>query len=260
MLQLMMPELLLSVTVALSTLVGFGEAQLPGLPSYAAPAGFPTSLFSSYYVPPSPTQEPQPAVYDPILKLTYPFNLTDPNNIPQIDNDPIYYPTPIANVSNATAEAFVASAIAQIKEIITGSQVTGNCSKCIAALSVGKIVAQVVPEYVPAALVALCQATGFASNSSCVDNYAATSFGATWTTILALADVAGLDGQYICNDLSSAFCPSPITSPLNTTGLFPKAKPKNAQTPKPSGKRVKVLHLSGLYMRPYIKNSSLKPF
>lgn len=245
MLRSVVPELLFGAAVTLLTLAGFGAAQLPGPPSFAAPPGFPTTAFPSYYVPPSPTQEPQPALYDPVLNVTYPKNLTDPNNIPQVDIDPIFYPPALANVSNATAQAFIATAIAQIKEIIISDQITGNCSKCIAALSVGKVVSQVVPQYVPDAMVALCQATGFSSNSTCVNTYAATSSGAPWTTILALADVAGLDGQYICNKLSSQFCPAPIASKLNTTGLFPKPKPKNAKAPKASGKRVKVLHLSG---------------
>ena len=50
-------------------------AGVPGASSYVAPAGFPTSAFSSYYPVPS-GQEPQPALYDPILNITYPLNLT----------------------------------------------------------------------------------------------------------------------------------------------------------------------------------------
>lgn len=103
---------------------------------------------------------------------------------------------------------------------------------------------------VPDAMVSLCKAFGLHSNTTCEEDFEATTFGAIWTQVLGLADVSGLDGQYICNSISSTFCPYPATSPLNTTGLFPKPKPANATAPKASGKRVKVLHLSDFHLDP----------
>ncbi|MCJ1477263.1 hypothetical protein MMC13_005934, partial [Lambiella insularis] len=240
------------LALALFSLIVYAQdAVLPGPASYVVPAGFPSSIFSSYYIAPVPTQKPQPAIFDAVLNLTYPFNLTNPKTIPTIDNDPVFYPPAVANVSNATAATFVNTAISQILEIALGSSgISGNCSKCVAALNIGKVVAQVVPESVPAALVALCQATKFASNSSCTNTYEAGSYGAIWTQILALADVSGQDGLYICNSLSSTFCPAPTTTPTNTTGLFPKLKPTNATAPKASGCRAKVLHLSDFHLDP----------
>ena len=50
---------------------GYGNAaaSAPCVKSFVAPSGYPTSIFSSYF--PSPTgQEPQPAVYDPVLNIT----------------------------------------------------------------------------------------------------------------------------------------------------------------------------------------------
>ena len=233
----------------LTSAVTAQDPAIPGSSSFIVPAGFPTSIFSSYYIKPVPTQEPQPAVYDPVLNLTFPLNLTDWTTIPTVDLDPVYYPPAVANVTNATAIAFVNRAIAQILEIAAGAGgVSGNCSKCVAALSIGKVVAQVVPKSVPNALVALCQATGFASNSTCKNTYEATSYGAIWTQILALADVGGEDGLYICNSLSSTFCPAPTTIPFNASSLFPKPKPANATAPCASGKRVKVLHLSDFHL------------
>ena len=229
------------------------QGTAPGAASFVVPPGFPTSVFSSYYVKPAATQEPQPAIFDAVLNLTYHFNLTNWSTIPTSDNDPVYYPPAVANVSNATAAAFVRTAIAQILEIAAGNGgVSGNCSKCVAALSIGKVVAQVVPESVPNALVALCQATKFASNSSCLTTYEAGSYGAIWTQILALADIGGEDGIYICNSLSSTFCPAPSTIPINATSvnLFLKPKPANATAPPPSGTRVKVLHLSDFHLDP----------
>ena len=234
-----------------SPIIVAAQAQLPGASSFVVPSAFPTSVFPSYYVKPAPTSEPQPALYDPILNITYPLNLTDPKTIPTADNDPVYYPKPIVCLDNVTSEAIVKIALSEIKGIISeDGGLAGNCSKCIAALEVGKLVAKTAPEYLSDALVSLCQSTGFASNASCKANYAAGSYGAIWTQILALADVTGLDGRYICNSLSSTFCAAPTTTPLNTTGLFPKPKPANATAPKASGERVKVLHLSDFHLDP----------
>ncbi|KAG4434700.1 hypothetical protein IFR05_009810 [Cadophora sp. M221] len=224
---------------------------LPGAASYVVPTAFPTSVFSSYYVKPAPTVEPQPALYDPILNITYPLNLTDPTTVQTVNEDPVFYPPGIANITNSTAEALVQLALAEIKSIIyEAGGLSGNCSKCIAALSVGKFLAQSAPTFVPDAMISLCQATSFQSNLTCKTNYSPAGFGAIWTQVLALADVTGLDGRYICSSLSTNFCPAPVTSPLNTTNLFPKPKPTNGKAPKASGKRVKVLHLSDFHLDP----------
>jgi hypothetical protein len=227
------------------------QSKLPGSSSYVVSSAFPTSVFSSYYVKPAATSEPQPAIFDPVLNITYPLNLTDPKTLPTASPDPVYYPAAIANLTNATSEAVIQAALTEIKSIISDNGgLSGNCSKCVAALSVGKLVAQLAPTYLPQAMISLCQSTKWASNSSCVTSYSATNFGAIWTQVLALADVTGKDGQYICNTISSTFCPSPALTPLNTTGLFPKPKPTNYTTKKPSGKRVKVLHLSDFHLDP----------
>lgn len=138
--------------------------------------------------------------------------------------------------------------MSQIKGIIAGG--SSNCTKCVEALKIGQYVAQRVPTMVPDAMVALCTAMKFHSKTTCKDDYASTNFGAIWTQILALGDMGGMDGQYVCNSLSSTFCPSPYTLPSDTTGLFPKPKPKNPQVPAPSGNRVKVLHMSDFHLDP----------
>ena len=221
-----------------------------GPPAYTVPAAFPTTAFPSYYVPPVSTQEPQPILHDPVLNVTYPLNLTDPKTLPTVDNDPVFYPQPTANVSNAAAALLVKAAIANITGIIESGNDASNCSRCQAALVVAKGVAQVAPTKVPDLLVALCKQFKFSSNATCTNNYAATSFGAIWTQVLVFADVNGLDGKYICDDLSKTFCPAPTVSPLNTTRLFPKPKPANAKAPKASGEHVKVLHLSDFHLDP----------
>ena len=242
--------LFILVLALIACLITAQQAPLPGSASYEAPPGFPTSLYSSYYVPASPTQEPQPVVYDEALNETYPLNLTDPKNIPNITSDPVYFPPSVDPSSNSSTQAFLQSAYQQVQEIITGRSISGNCSKCVAALNVGKAVAQVAPQALPELFITLCEATGFASNSSCQVTYSAEALGSVWTQVLAYADVSGQDGLYICASLSSTFCPAQSANALNTTGLFPKPKPANATAPKPSGKRVKAVHLSDLHLDP----------
>jgi hypothetical protein len=230
-------------------------ASIPGSSSFVAPTGVPTSVWSSFYPVPS-GQEPQPAVYDPILNITYPANLTNPDTIPDYDPDPLYYPQPTANLTHSEQTKVISDVLSDIKSMLAEPRTSSNCSTCLEALSIAKRAAQLAPELVPSALVSFCSSTGFKSESSCVESYNASTFGAIWTQVLAFADVSGLDGQYICHSLSSTFCDAPTTSPLNTTGLFPKSKPKNASIPKPSGKRVKVLHMSDFHIDPRYKVGS----
>lgn len=130
------------LATASTSLFALTQAQLPGVPSFTVPSAFPTSIFPSYYAKPGPTAEPQPALYDPILNITYPLNLTDPKTIPTVNNDPVYYPVAIANLTESTSEAFVQIALAEVQSIISGSGgLSGNCSKCVAALNVGKLLA-----------------------------------------------------------------------------------------------------------------------
>ena len=239
-----------SVVLAMATKCLAQQQPLPGSSSYNAPAGFPTSVFSSYYLPASPTQEPQPAIFDEALNATYPFDLTDAKNIPNTTSDPVFYPPSVEPSSNASTQAFLQSSYQQVLEIINGSNISGNCSKCIAALNIGKEVALVAPEALPPLFVSLCKATKFASSSSCQATYSAEALGSLWTQVLAYADVSGQDGLYICSFLSSTFCPAQRANDLDTTGLFPKPKPANATAPKPSGERVKVLHLSDFHLDP----------
>ena len=157
----------------------------------------------------------------------------------------MYFPVPIRAYSNGSD--IVSQAKHQINSIIAGSG--SNCSKCISALEVGQSVALKVPKMVPDMLVALCESTGFKSNSSCRANYEASNFGGIWTQILALGNMSGLDGQYVCNSLSTTFCPRPYTLPSNTSSYFGQ-KPANVRAPPPSGRRVKVWHGSDFHLDP----------
>ncbi|KAI1873910.1 uncharacterized protein JN550_003179 [Neoarthrinium moseri] len=230
--------------------LGALATSIPGSASFTVPAAFPTSVFSSYYVKPGPTIEPQPALYDPILNKTFAFNVTDPLSIQSHSADPVYFPAALANLSEASAEAVITAASGEILTILTANHtaLASNCSRCVAALTIAQMAAKLAPSYLPDAMVSLCKATRFASNSSCQSTYEAGSFGATWTQILSIAEVAGLDGQYICAYLG-AYCPSPnVTSTFKA--VFPKPKPLNATRPSQSGQKVKVLHMSDLHLDP----------
>lgn len=162
------------------------------------------------------------------------------------------YPDAAANLTDAAAEAVISTSIAQILDIISANDtgLTDSCSKCIAALAVGQMAAKLVPSYLPDAMVSLCQTTGFSSNSTCQSTYEASSFGAVWTQVLATADVAGLDGRYICSSLSTSFCSAPPVIPKQAT--FPKPKPADVSVPARSGKRVKVFHLSDMHLGKFL--------
>ncbi|KAF9252888.1 hypothetical protein DTO013E5_3633 [Penicillium roqueforti] len=220
---------------------------LPGDASYVAAAGFPTSVFSSYYVSPAqPTQQPQPIIYDPVLDLTFPYELTDPDNIPD-NQDEVYFPMPRTHMSAKKRYRLFQEALSNVTNIIKSSS-EDNCTKCKNALAAAKPAALHAPTFVPNAMVSLCKAFAFHANETCEQDFATNTFGAIWTQVLAYADVEGLDGEYICHSLSSKFCSAPTTSPLDTTKLFPKPKPADAQVPKASGERVKVLHLSDFHL------------
>ncbi|KAK8016193.1 hypothetical protein PG993_014382 [Apiospora rasikravindrae] len=249
--QVVIPNLrtnIVLMTLAQAVLAAAATTSMPGVASFTVPAAFPISVFSSYYVKPGPTQEPQPALYDPVLNKTFGLGVTDPLNIPTHDTDPVYYPKALADLSDASAEAVIAAAKAEILDIVKADHtgLTSNCSKCVAALSVGQMAAKLAPTYLPDAMVSFCKETGFASNSTCQAQYETGSFGATWTQILSHAEVTGLDGQFICAALGS-YCPLPNKTDT-FTAVFPKPKPAQAKKPRRSNKMVKVLHLSDLHL------------
>ncbi|KAF9893907.1 hypothetical protein FE257_008878 [Aspergillus nanangensis] len=225
-------------------------SSLPGASSFIAPAGFPTSVFSSYYYSPEkPTQEPQPIIHDPVLNIDFPSELTDPFHIPQESHDDPVFPKPEAKLSDHQKQQLIRAVSANVTRVINTNN-SSSCTKCKAALEAAKPAALFAPSMVPDAMVSLCKQFSFKDAASCEHTYAAEAFGAVWTQVLAYADLQGLDGDYICNSVSSDFCDEPYTSPLDTADLFPKPKPENPRVPKPSGKRVKVAHLSDFHLDP----------
>ncbi|KAJ5924315.1 hypothetical protein N7466_008502 [Penicillium verhagenii] len=237
----------------LQVLLGVGAllnatASLPGDASYVAAPGFPTSAFASYYKAPTlPTKEPQPIIYDSVLNYTFPFELTNPDSIPQ-SQDELFFPPPLVSLSPVEGQAFIEAVVTNVSNILKSKAPENQCEKCKKALAAAKPAALFTPAMAPEAMVRLCKAFQFASNVTCENDYSIHAFGTIWTQVLAYADVEGLDGQYICHSLKSSFCPQPMTRPLNASSWFPKPKPPNAHAPKASGERVKVLHMSDFHL------------
>ncbi|EMD32798.1 hypothetical protein CERSUDRAFT_161311 [Gelatoporia subvermispora B] len=216
-----------------------------GPTSFAPPGVFPTSVYKSYFNDPTATSaQPQPVISDPVLHSVYPFALTNPKDIPQNDTkDP--HPLPPVVSSAQLAQA----ALTQIESLFT-NPVFGNntCASCQAILEVLKFVSLAAPEETPNLAVQLCDKLDLSSN--CENQFGPLSLGSPLTQVLANADVGGYDGQAICWNFLG-LCPMPPTSPLNLTGWFAKPKPNPLPPPKkPSGKLLKVLHLSDMHIDP----------
>ncbi|KIM88956.1 hypothetical protein PILCRDRAFT_813955 [Piloderma croceum F 1598] len=209
-----------------------------------APGAFPTSVFKKYYNSPTATSaQPQPVISDPVSHETYPFSLTDPEHIPQLDTkDP--HPLP----PTASSSRLLQQAVNQIKAIATNPEFGNNsCSKCIAGLEIAKMLALAAPEQGPTLAIELCLAFNF--SSTCETTFSVLTLGAPITQVVANADVGSLDGQMICQSFLGGLCPLPPTSPLDLKGWFAKPKPNPLPAPKkPSGERLKVLHISDLHI------------
>ncbi|KAJ3978098.1 sphingomyelin phosphodiesterase [Lentinula raphanica] len=217
-----------------------------GFPSsiFTVPGAFPTSVYSKYYNNPTQTSaQVQPVISDPVTHEIYPLELTDPDDIATIDTkDP--HPLP----PKASSSKLLQSAIAQVKSIANSTVLDGTCSKCIAAMEVAKFLALAAPEQGPTFAVELCNFFSF--SSTCNATYGPDALGGVVTQVVSNADIGGLDGQMLCENFLS-LCPRPPASPLDLTGWFAKPKPDPLPAPKtPSGKRLKVLHLSDFHLDP----------
>ncbi|KAF8510005.1 sphingomyelin phosphodiesterase [Hysterangium stoloniferum] len=239
-------RVLVSLVIAGKSLAQAPNAQLTfGPATFTAPGPFPTSAFTRYYNSPTATKaQPQPVISDSVLHKVYPAALTDPNTIPK-NNTQDPHPLP----PKANPALLLETAFEQVVNINASPVFANNsCGKCIASLEVVKFLGMTTPEQVPTLAVRLCEQFKLASD--CGTMYSVLGIGSVITQVIANADVGGLDGQLICQNFFSA-CPLPPTSPLNLTGWFKSPKPNPLPTPKkPSGKRLKVLHLSDLHIDP----------
>ncbi|KAI0027960.1 sphingomyelin phosphodiesterase [Vararia minispora EC-137] len=224
---------------------GVGNSTL-GPSNFTASGVFPASLFHAYYNNPTATDEqPQPVISDPVTRVVYPFSLTDPKNIPQVDvKDPHILPP------KQSSDAILSAALAQISSIGQNAFfANSSCARCQAQLLAAKVVALAAPERGPDVAVALCET--FQVSTTCNTTWGADALGSVITQVLAFADVGGFDGQMICQNFLRSACPLPGASPLNLTNWFAKPKPNPLPVPKrSSGKLLKVLHLSDFHLDP----------
>ncbi|KAG1728628.1 sphingomyelin phosphodiesterase [Suillus paluster] len=202
--------------------------------AYTVPGAFPTSLYSHYYNNPTATSaQPQPVISDPVTHEIFPFSLTDPHNISQYDTaDPHLLPSP------ASSQKLLQQAVAQIKSIAVNPMFS-TCARCQASLEVAKFLALAAPEQGPTLALTLCEYFNY--SSSCNKSYGPLVLGPILTQVVSFADVGGYDGQSICSQFLG-LCPAPPN---------PLPPPK-----QPSGKLLKVLHLSDLHIDPRYANGA----
>ncbi|KAI8981242.1 sphingomyelin phosphodiesterase [Trametes punicea] len=223
-----------------------------GPSAYTAPGSFPTSIYKHYYNSPTATSaQPQPVISDPVSHKVYPFELTNPATLPKNDTKDPHILPPKASDGQLAEAAF-----AQVLSIASNPTFGSNdCARCQAALEVGKFLAMAAPEQGPAFAVRVCEHFNF--NADCATQFGIFQLGSVVTQVIANADVGGLDGQNICSHFLSGLCPAPSATPLNLTNWFAKPKPNPLPRPrKPSGKRLKVLHLSDMHLDPRYANGA----
>ncbi|THH11052.1 hypothetical protein EW145_g895 [Phellinidium pouzarii] len=244
----MMANFLFVVLIASATAINAQSLSL-GLSSFAAPGAFPTSLYSEYFNNPTQTSaQVQPVISDPVTHEVYPFNLTNPATIPQNDTvDPHPLPPKVSS-SSLLAHALHQIQLIAAPETENSPFLDNPCATCQAVLGIAKMVALAAPEQGPALAVSICQI--FDAEPDCSTTVGPLALGNIITQVFANANVGGYDGQLICQNFFGA-CPLPPTSALNLTGWFAKPKPNPLPPPKtPSGKRLKVLHLSDFHLDP----------
>ncbi|KAI0375428.1 sphingomyelin phosphodiesterase [Pilatotrama ljubarskyi] len=246
---------LIVASVALFSVPGLAEpVTVDGLgPSaFTAPGAFPTSVYRHYYNSPKATSaQPQPVISDPVSHKIYPFDLTNPATLPKNNtHDPHILPP------RASSGQLLESAFAQVLSIASNPTFgSNNCARCQAALQVGKFLAMAAPEEGPAFAVRVCEYFNF--NADCATEFGIFQLGSVVTQVIANADVGGLDGQAICSHFLSGLCPAPTATPLNLTGWFAKPKPNPLPAArKPSGRRMKVLHISDMHIDPRYANGA----
>ena len=237
-------------------------------PTYTAPSAFPTKAFSDgyYYLPGDFTAEPRPIITNIKDHSVFPDSLDDPHQLPTgAPASEAVYPRPSASPTPGMKNATLQKIQSIIDDSTSGAT---NCTKCTQALKVGQKLVRAEPHSGPELMVSLCKQYRFASTKSgltqdeiCEREYAPSTLGAQYTSILSYANLSDVDGQAICASVFSA-CTAPPPSTL--TKAFVKkwfkgheSAPKNLskKTGKPlegkrKGEMLKVAHLSDLHVDP----------
>ncbi|KAG6867077.1 hypothetical protein C0993_007005 [Termitomyces sp. T159_Od127] len=217
--------------------------------NFTAPGVFPTSVFTKYYNNPTATSaQVQPVVSDPVTVAyhcheVYPLSLTDPDALPLQDTADRHILPPVASPSKIRNQA-----VQQIGSINNNSVFANDsCARCLAMLEVLKFVALAAPKQGPDVVVDICNTLKI--STTCEATMGRLSLGSVITQVAANMDAGGYDGQGFCSNFLG-LCPAPATAPLDLTNWFKKPKPKGPNKKTPSGKRVKVLHISDFHIDP----------
>jgi hypothetical protein len=112
-----------------------------------------------------------------VLDLTFPYELTNPDVIPE-SSDEVFYPVPKENLNSHQKHALVEGIKANVSEIINSGGSETRCSKCKRALVAAKPAALYAPLLVPDALISICTTFGFKSEDACEEDFAPQAFGA----------------------------------------------------------------------------------
>lgn len=236
---------------------GFGQETS----AYTASSAFPTSMFASYYnSPASMTAEPRPVVTDVARNSVFPDILANPTILPLGPSST----EAVFPVATGTASPNIVSQVRQeITDIFASS--SSNCTKCTDALESAQKLARQSPQDVPGVLIDLCTKYKYKSASTCAKQYAPQVLGSVYTQVLSYADFTSsnsTDAQYICNIVvgsSTSNCSLPHPRHLDETFLddwfYGKRTPPasynlNVGEPTPSGKNLRVLHMSDIHVDP----------
>lgn len=190
-------------------------------------------------------------MHDELANSSFPADIADPARIKDIEPNPLNFPYPYALGDNAEPTALFYHAIDTAAAIINGSAgIEGNCTRCLAAITAGQVLARAAPNNFSDGVIRLCKLVKLKADADCERDYARdVPELAVWAQVLQAANVLENDGRFICNSMfGQSWCDKPEAVEMKVN--FGVEKPANATAPPPSGKRVKVLHLSDIHLDP----------
>lgn len=163
--------------------------------------------------------------------------------------DQVNFPLPYALPENTDATVLFYQAIDTAAGIINGSAgIEGGCTRCLAAITAAQVLARAAPGNFSDGAIRLCKLVKFKPDDDCERDYARdVPEVAVWAQVLQAANVYENDGRFICHSMfGQSWCDKPESADLKLD--FGTEKPANLSAPPPSGKRVKVLHLSDVHL------------
>jgi hypothetical protein len=109
----------------------------------------PNDWFRSYYFSPAKAEH-EPAIYDLVLKSTFPPNLTDPNTTENHD-----HPKPKEYLTQQQAQAVIQEGIANMTKVLDANDGSSIFTRCRNDLAAAQPAVKLAPSLVPEAMVTL---------------------------------------------------------------------------------------------------------